>query len=630
MKLLFTLCMAIGLCLSLAGCAGGNGPWQIILIVLAIGALAFAGLRTYQFIQYRQRLRRKKTRRKIPSAPDTFTLLLYGLGALLLLIGIVLGACSGEATPQAEESTADSTVETTVDTPAVLFQPTGSAQTAPANWGITWELIYGGNTVNSVSREQSVLFGNGDSYFALPGISTFRGNNYRDSATYGTASVTEQKLNLQWTSQTSTLPASGWDGSGWTGQPLMVQWDAATRAVMNLYPAKQTSENLVEVIYATLDGHIYFLDLSDGSYTRDPIDLGMPFKGAGSLDPRGYPLMYVGAGDINGYGKTPRFYIISLIDGSVLYEYGSSDPLSLRKDNNNWCAFDSAPLVDAETDTLIWPGENGILYTFKLNTRYDPSGGSISIAPESPIATRYTTNRSGEDKYWLGYEASASVVDGYLYISENGGLFYCVDLNTMELVWAQDTVDDSNSSPVFQSDGNGGGYIYTAPSLHWTKDANDQGSISLYKLDALTGQILWEKVYNVHTVDGVSGGVQSTPLLGKVGTSIENMIFYTVARTPKKESGILVALDTVTGSELWHWDMPHYAWSSPVAFYTDDGRSYIVVCDSAGDATLLDGKTGQILHSVDLGFLVEASPAVFGDTLVVGTRGKRICGVKIQ
>jgi outer membrane protein assembly factor BamB len=279
---------------------------------------------------------------------------------------------------------------------------------------------------------------------------------------------------------------------------------------------------------------------------------------------------------------------------------------------------------------LIWPGENGILYTFKLNTNYDLSGGTISISPDTPISTRYTTARSGNDKYWLGYEASASVVDGYLYISENGGLFYCIDLNTMELVWAQDTVDDSNSSPVFQSDGNGGGYIYTAPSLHWTKDASNQGSVSLYKLDALTGQILWEKPFAVHTVDGVSGGVQSTPLLGKAGTDIENLIFYTVARTPNKESGLLIALDTATGQEVWRWNMPHYAWSSPVAFYTEAGSAYLVVCDSAGDATLLDAKTGQILHSIDLGFLVEASPAVFGNMLVVGTRGKLICGVKIQ
>lgn len=626
MKKLLSVTMALGLCLSLTGCQAAGSAWPVILILLALCIIAFAGLRTYQFIQYRQRLRRKRNRRKIPSVPDAFTLLLYGLGVLLLLVAILLGSCSAEPPASTTENTTETTEETV---PVVQFLPTGSADTDPSRWGILWEPLGAGGPVDSIVRSSPVSFGDGSEYFALPGIATFRGNNYRDSATYGIATVTQKTLSTVWTSKTSVLPASGWDGSGWTGQPLMAQWDQSTKDIMNLYPAKQIKSGLVEVIYATLDGHIYFLDLEDGSYTRDPIDLGMPFKGAGSLDPRGYPLMYVGAGDINGYGKIPRFYIISLIDGSVLYEYGNEDPLAPRKDNDNWCAFDSAPLVDAKTDTLIWPGENGILYTFKLNTAYNQASGTISVSPDTLVAARYTTARSGEDKYWLGYEASASVVDGYLYVSENGGMFYCVDLNTMELVWAQDTVDDSNCSPVFQSDSNGG-YIYTAPSLHWTKDADNQGSISLYKLDALTGKILWEKPFPVHTVDGVSGGVQSTPLLGKSGSNIEDLIFYTVARTPGKESGVLVALDTATGEEVWRWNMPHYAWSSPVAFYTEDGCAYIVVCDSAGDATLLDGATGQTLHSIDLGFLVEASPAVFGDMLVVGTRGKLICGVKIQ
>ncbi len=631
MKRTFLLTGLSGLCVALSGCgsSGSNTGLRVLFIILGLAALAFAGFQTYQFIQYRQRLLKKKSRRKIPTNPGPVTMGLYGVGALLLLVALLLGSCSGGG-EIVEETTTAPTTETAEDTPGILFLPTGSAQTAPSNWGITWELLQNGSSVSSVSRNETLFFGDGSEYFSLPGIATFRGNNYRSSATYGTATVTQETLSTIWTSQTSTLPASGWDGSGWTGQPLMAQWDAATKAVMNLYPAKAADDSLIEVIYATLDGHIYFLDLADGSYTRDPIDLGMPFKGAGSLDPRGYPIMYVGAGDVNGYGKTPRFYIISLIDGSVLYEYGNADPLALRKDNDNWCAFDSAPLVDAETDTLIWPGENGILYTFKLNTDFDITTGKLTVSPDAPIATRYTTNRSGEANYWLGYEASASVVGGYLYISENGGMFYCVDLNTMELVWAQDTLDDSNASPVFQSDGNGGGYIYTAPSLHWTKNASNQGEISLYKLDALTGEILWEKPYQVHTVDGVSGGMQSTPLLGKPGSNIENMLICTIARTLDKEKGLLVALDTETGNELWRWNMPHYAWSSPVAFYTDDGHSYIVVCDSAGDATLLDGATGKILHSIDLGFLVEASPAVFGDTLVVGTRGKRICGVKIQ
>ena len=628
MKHILSALLLTSLCCLLTGCSASAGDaWTVILVLLALVVLALAALRTYQFIQYRQRAQKRKTRRNIPARPDSFTLALYGVGVILLLVALLLGSCSdGNTAPK------DTTASTTEQTePPVAFTPQRTDDTDPAKWDVTWELLQGSTVTNSgFSRPAPIRFEEGSRYFALPGIATFRGNNYRDSATYGTATVTDKTLSTLWTSQTSILPASGWDGSGWTGQPLIVQWDPATKAVMNLYPDKQAKEGLVEVIYATLDGHIYFLDLEDGKYTRDPIDMGMPFKGAGSLDPRGYPLMYVGAGDINGYGKTPRFYIISLIDGTILFEYGNADPNALRQDNDNWCAFDSAPLIHADTDTLIWPGENGLLYTFRLNTAYDPAAGTISVSPAAPVSTRYNSARSGSVSYWLGYEASASIVDGYLYVSENGGLFFCVDLNTMELVWTQDTLDDSNSSPVFQSDGSGGGYIYTAPSLHWTKDNNNQGSISLYKLDALTGQILWEKPFQVHTVDGVSGGVQSTPLLGKSGSNIDGMIFYTIARTPTKDAGLLVALDCHSGEELWRWEMPYYAWSSPVAFYGEDGAAYIVVCDSAGNATLLDGATGQILNSVDLGFLVEASPAVFGDTLVVGTRGKLILGVKIR
>jgi len=340
--------------------------------------------------------------------------------------------------------------------------------------------------------------------------------------------------------------------------------------------------------------------------------------------------MYVGSGDENVEGKRPRMFIISLIDGKVLYEYGHQESLSYRKDNDNWCAFDSSPLVDAETDTLIWPAESGLLYTFKLNTNYNKTAGTISIQPDSPVATRYLAGRSNQDTYWLGYEASANIVENYLYVSENGGLFYCVDLNTMELVWAQDTKDDSNSSPVFQKISDTEAYLYTAPSLHWTQDSGAQGSISIYKLNALTGEIVWEKPYAVHTVDGVSGGVQSTPLLGKAGSSIENLVIYTVSRTPDKKSGVMVALDTATGKEVWTMNMDYYTWSSPVALYNADGTAYIVVCDTAGKAKLVEGTTGKVLSSLDLGGLVEASPAAYENMLVVGTRGEKICGIKVN
>lgn len=525
-----------------------------------------------------------------------------------------------------ENSTQDTaTQQTTVQTdpvPDPTFTPALGESSDPKNWGIDWQIITGGSIVDSYQHPDTISFGAPDDYFALPGIATFRGNNFRTSAVYGTAEVTEKTLNKTWSSNIGSL--NGWPGSGWTGQPLMVQWDDETKAIMNMYASKKEKEGLVEVIYATLDGNIYFYDLDDGSYTRDPIYVGMNFKGAGSLDPRGYPIMYVGSGDYLS-GKVPRMYIISLIDGKILYERSGSDSFSLR---NNWAAFDSSPLVDAETDTLIWPGETGILYTIKLNTAYDKAAGTLDIEPDEIVKTRYSTDRSSNSSYWLGYEPSAVIVDRYLYISENGGMFFCIDLDTMELVWAQDTRDDSNSTPVFEWNGVDGGYIYTAPSLHWTSSGG-AGYICIYKLDAKTGEIVWEKRFDCYTVDGVSGGVQSTPLLGKPGTQLDGLILYTIARCPNEWNGKLVALSTETGEIVWEKPMDYYTWSSPVAVYDNAGNAYIIVCDSVGKMFLLD-SAGNTLSTVELGSNIEASPAVFNNTLVVGTRGGLVCGIQIK
>ena len=635
MKKSFLLSWVLCLCGLLSGCsAGANSSMAIIAAALGVLLLLFAAMRTVSYIQYEKR-RRRNPRRKAKSKLDGLTVVCYGIGAVLLFIGLLLFSAGGGKAPSTQDSSttdsALSTSETTEPTePPVLYTPEKTASSDPSNWGITWEIFQNYQKIDSFTRQEPISFGDPENYFTLPGIGAFRGNNYRNTTSYGTADVSEQTLSIDWSVKTSTLPGSNWSGSGWTGQPLIVQWDPTTRSNMNLYADKKAKTDLVEVIYATLDGHIYFLDLEDGSYTRDPINVGMCFKGAGSLDPRGYPLMYVGSGDVNSSGQRPRMFIISLIDGSILYEYGHNESLSLRQDNDNWCAFDSSPLVDAETDTLIWPGENGLLYTIKLNSTYDAAAGTVSIDPDTPIFTRYNTSRSNSSNYWYGYEASVNIVDSYLYVSENGGMFYCVDLNTMELVWAQDTKDDSNCSPVFERISGEEAYVYTAPSLHWTKDSNSQGTISLYKLNALTGEIVWEVPYNVHTVNGVSGGVQSTPLLGKPGTSLEGLILFTISRTPNVGTGYLVALDTDTGKEVWRMTMDYYAWSSPVAVYDKNGTGYVVVCDSGGYAHLLNGSTGTVLNKIGLGGLVEATPAIFNDMLIVGTKAEKILGIKIN
>ena len=66
--------------------------------------------------------------------------------------------------------------------------------------------------------------------------------------------------------------------------------------------------------------------------------------------------MYVGAGYDSNKG-TARSFIVNLLDCSVMYEFGNNDPFSIR---GSLSYFDASAVVDAETDTLIYPGENGI------------------------------------------------------------------------------------------------------------------------------------------------------------------------------------------------------------------------------------------------------------------------------
>lgn len=528
--------------------------------------------------------------------------------------GVVSGSTNAETTDVG-------TIETTEEViPAPTYTASMVDSSNPKKWNVKWTVYKDKTAIDNYKRDEAISFGLGADYTQLEGVVTFRGDNYRSGPTYGITNIVDKTLTKIWDQKVGGMKSSAggnWSGCGWTGQPVIVRWDDATKQIMNLYESKKAKTDLVEVIYATMDGNIYFYDLEDGSFTRPKVHMGMTFKGSGSLDPRGYPLFYVGSGDNTQSGKAARMYIVSLITGEIIWEHSGKNDVNTRK----WYAFDSAPLVDAETDTMIWPGENGVLYTMKLNTAYDKTAGTISIAPDPMIKTCYSTN-TGRSK---GAESSAIIVDRYCYFGDNGGLFFCVDLDTMELVWCQNTKDDVNATPVFDWSEDGKGYIYTGNSMEYAN-----GKTHLHKLDAATGEIVWEVIYDdVAFNKDVSGGVLSSVLLGKKGTDIEGLVFYSISRTPSYGKGVLVALDTETGEKVWEITMNNYCWSSPAGIYTAENKGYIIQCDSAGKIFLIDGKTGEKITYTELGSNIEASPAIFENTLVVGTRGGLVCGVKI-
>ena len=553
-----------------------------------------------------------------------------------LLAVLVMVVMRGIAANKALEETAESPAVTVQPTPTPTPEPTPTPVglpdfkphsvdgTEPERLISSTAIMVDGEVVEQYESDYEINFDLPERYTELEGIVTFRGDNFRSGAAYGTAAVSSKTLTKAWSKSTSGLSDSDgiyWSGSGWTGQPLIVKWPEATRKnISAMYDWAREKEGLVEVIYATLDGHVYFYELTSGEYTREPLNLGFNYKGAGALDPRGYPILYVGSGVDSVNGRS-RVKVVNLIDNSVMFEFGHNETFA----NRGWHMFDSSPLVSAETDQLIYPGENGILYIIHLNTKYNEQTGELSVDPDNIVKWKYNGVRSGS-RYWLGVESSAAIINNYIFLADNGGNLMCLDLNTLELVWVQDVLDDTNCSPVVDVE-NGHPYIYRSTSFHNGWRSYSTAAIPIFKIDAETGEIVWRTDYTCYTVQDLSGGVQGTIAVGK--NKLSDMIFVPIARTPGASSGTLAALKKDTGEVVWERETSMYSWSSPVDFYDADGNGYLLYCNSGFNMFLIDGKTGEQLDYMNLGGNIEASPAMYGNYAVVGTRAMRTYCIQV-
>lgn len=477
------------------------------------------------------------------------------------------------------------------------------------------EILVNRKAVPEFNRKYLLSLGNAGDYSTLEGITCFRGSNYRQNASYGFAAINEEKLEKVWSVRNGKIDI--WTGTGWNGQPSIVKWSDKVKNIMNIYPEKKKKADLREVIYATLDGKIYFFDADDGKPTRPAIDVGYPHKGSVVIDPRGYPLLYAGQGipDKNGKPVPIGYRIFSLIDQKCLYFIDGRDKDAYRR----WGAFDAGPVIDSDTDSIVLCGENGIMYSGKLNTNFEPEKGKISIKPElvkyryhSPVSTK------------IGTENSPAVYKNLAFFADNSGFYQCLNLSTLKPVWVRDVTDDTDSTTALEEENNGVS-LYTACEID---HHGDNGASFIRKLNALSGELLWEKKVKAKYDAKTNGGALASPVVGQ--NDIENLVIYNIAKTGKGNASTLFALDKETGEEVWTVQMKNYCWSSPVAVYTQEGKSYIVQCDSAGYMFLFEGTTGKQLDRIALGANIEASPAIYENMIVVGTRGQQIYGIKIK
>ena len=502
--------------------------------------------------------------------------------------------------------------------------------------------------ISNYLRPYEILFGGPLDYNLVPGVLTFRGNNFRSSAAFGLVDIPQKIMAQVWERPVGSLASSSWSftwtGTGWTGQPDIVQWDWDVQQMMNLYPDKKAKHGLKEVIYATMDGNIYFFDLDDGKDTRPPIHVGASIKGTPAIDPRGYPILYVGQGDFQPPSSSIHeigYRIYSLIDQKLLYFQNGIDQRSYRP---SWGACDSSPIVDANTDTLIYPNENGMIYTLKLNTVFDRTKTTLTIDPES-VAYRYRSDITTPT--WEGIESSACFYGHYAFFSDNAGALNCMDLDTMTHLWTLPQGDDSDATPTLD-ERNGVLSLYSGTEVgqQSTQTGDWKGTAFLYRVDALSGKVVWKTTMTTWTKtdanmgNDIKGGIIGSPVVGK--GKMADLVVYSFSMTTGIYSGdSLVAFNKDTGAVVWTYKMKYYSWSSPVDIYDAAGNPYLVIYDSHSQIHLLDGMTGAPLDVLQLekglgtskatnSGNIESSPAIFGNQLVIGTRGQVIVGVTLK
>ena len=502
------------------------------------------------------------------------------------------------------------------------------AETEPRLMGVTDDVFEDGKRITDYLRESSIIMPEPGEYAQIDGVTAFRGDAFRGNAAFGQANIKLNEMVIAWEAPLGgleTVDSGILYGAGWTGQPAIVRWPGDIRAAMNLYDDMKRDEDLTEVILAAQDGKIHFLRLEDGEPTRDVIDIGFPLKGSVSVSPDGVPMLSVGQAISNLPGKRGNigFHLLSLLDGSTLHFInGRRSDINTQYSTNG--AFDGSALFDPDSDHVVIAGENGLLYTVKLNTEFYPTAAKLSVEPQT-----VTLKSKAADEYssLVSVEGSVAMYGKYVYLADTYGFLRCVDTDTMRTVWSIDAGDNTDATPALGFDPDGSLGLYTG-TTRFTRVAED-GYAVIRRLDALTGREIWSRKVAVQYNSRQQSGVVASPVIGQ--HAISDRVVFTVNGTGT--GSLVLALDKLSGKLLWSVKLEAKAVSSPVAVYNEEGKAWLIQADMGGSLHLLDPLSGETLSSIILGGEIKASPAVFNDMLVIGTGGRsgsKIFGILLR
>jgi hypothetical protein len=430
------------------------------------------------------------------------------------------------------------------------------------------------------------------------GLTTFRGNATRSY--YGRGPVPLDPV-VRWqhperaklcSESTVGVDISEWCGTGWTGQPTVVELPRGG----------------VEVREGAYDGNYHFVDGETGEPVRPPLVTLDLAKGSATTDPDGFPLYYAGSRD----GHL-RVVALDRPEPETLWsiDAGTTVPRPLR--NDDW---DGAALV--VRDHLIEGSENGWLYVIRLNRGYDDEG-LVTVDPQV-IAT--IPGFDDELLRVLGdhevsIENSVAFRKGVVYFANSGGLVQGWDIRNLLVggtevervlrFWAGDDVD---ASIVIDEQG----FLYVAAEYQrFNERAREVGQ--LLKLDPRRPDdpVVWSIDAREIGFEG-AGGSWSTPAL------YGDVVFFSTA------AGRVLEVDRGTGAVLHELEVGAPSIASPVVV---DG--VLILGDCLGDLYAWDVSDPSVepplLWKMRFQGCIESTPAVWRGWLYLGTREGYLYGV---
>lgn len=448
-----------------------------------------------------------------------------------------------------------------------------------------------------------------DLYLDAPGAFTFRKGSLRQADFGGKVDKYPSEIKTEWTFKTaesfSESNLGKWGGgTGWSGQPVYVDWPDSLLKKMKESGAVLPDFSGKEIIFGSLCGNLYFVDFTTGKPSRKEIPGKNPVKGSISLDPTLNGFLYVGEGV--AVARPWGVYMVDLFSNHKEFLI-PEDSKAWR----HWGAFDSSSLRVGQFQ--FFPAENGSVYKY-----YVAEG-----KPKLHSVLRYRVAGAAP-----GIESSMAVYSNYGVICDNHGNIMALNLDNLQPVWLYKIGDDTDATPVIVQE-DGGLFIYVGCEID---RQGVEGSANFVKLALNDGKEIWKSQLPGKRFDingkHFDGGYYASPLLGS--GNCKDFVYALCVRNNKGQNGELVAFERSSGKILFQTPLKHYAWSSPVSFLTPDNKMVIFAADCNGNVYLIDGEKGEIIFTDHVGANFESSPVVIGNSLVVGSRGNSIFKLTVE